>query len=214
MNRKKTYLVALALCLISFIILSIMVKTNFTYLIDHFGQLLFQQTPHHTQHLFKKFDKFFSPETDLFYGFTISACLLVFSKIKNQLHLGIYSVIAISGTTLLAFIVNMIVKPLFGRIRPDGSKGFSYPSDHAMLAFALLISTAYILTLYINHTTPKLLIIISSIILTLFIGFSRVYLEKHFITDIIGGYLLSATILFSILYFDNLCREKMNKKNN
>ncbi len=65
----------------------------------------------------------------------------------------------------------MIVKPLFGRIRPDGSKGFSYPSDHAMLAFALLISTAYILTLYINHTTPKLLIIISSIIMIITIFF-------------------------------------------
>ncbi|MCJ2385330.1 phosphatase PAP2 family protein [Lactiplantibacillus plantarum] len=210
MNRKKTYLITLAICLISFILLSIMVKKNFTYFIDHFGQMLFQQTPHHTQHLFKRFDKIFSPETDLFYSFVISSCLLALSKAENQLNLGIYSVITISGTTLLAFIVNMIVKPLFGRIRPDGSKGFSYPSDHAMLAFALLISTAYILTLYINRTTPKLLIIISSVILTLFIGFSRVYLEKHFITDIIGGYLLSATILFSILYFANIYREKIN----
>lgn len=210
MNRKNFYLVTLTICLISFIILSIMVKINFTYFIDHFGQLLFTHTPHHTQHLFKKFDKFFSPETDLFYGFTISACLLVFSKIKDQLNLGIYSTIVISGTTSLALFVNMIVKPLFGRIRPDGSKGFSYPSDHAMLAFALLISTAYILTLYINRTTPKLLIIISSVILTLFIGFSRVYLEKHFITDIIGGYLLSATILFSILYFANIYRGRIN----
>lgn len=210
MNRKNFYLVTLTICLISFIILSIMVKINFTYFIDHFGQLLFTHTPHHTQHLFKKFDKFFSPETDLFYGFTVSACLLVFSKIKDQLNLGIYSTIVISGTTSLALFVNMIVKPLFGRIRPDGSKGFSYPSDHAMLAFALLISTAYILTLYINRTTPKLLIIISSVILTLFIGFSRVYLEKHFITDIIGGYLLSATILFSILYFANIYRGRIN----
>lgn len=210
MYRKKTYLVTLTICLILFIILSIMVKINFTYFIDHFGQLLFQQTPHQIQHLFKRFDKFFSPKTDLFYGFAISACLLAFSKIKDQLNLGIYSAIVISGTTLLAFIVNMTVKPLFGRIRPDGSKGFSYPSDHAMLAFALLISTAYIITLYINRTTPKLLIIISSVILTLFIGFSRVYLEKHFITDIIGGYLLSATILFSILYFANIYRKEIS----
>lgn len=79
-------------------------------------------------------------------------------------------------------------------IKPDTATGYSFPSGHTQ-TFATW-STAFSF-----HFKRKILLIIS-IILTLAVGFSRLYLGAHFPSDVIAGIILGFLLsyLFNILY--------------
>jgi len=67
---------------------------------------------------------------------------------------------------------------------------FSFPSGHATTAIALYGLLAYFLYRH-YHTHPRRgLILWLSAGLILIIGFSRVYLGVHYLSDVLGGYLL------------------------
>lgn len=77
-------------------------------------------------------------------------------------------------------IVELILKPLIGRIRPDGSDGFSFPSGHATIAFTMAV--------VLSRKEPKWKWLFFT--LAVFISLSRIYLGKHYPLDVIAGGLL------------------------
>lgn len=80
-----------------------------------------------------------------------------------------------------AFINEYIIKTIFSRSRPtDIISGFSFPSTHAVLAFAF----AYIL----SREEPRFAKWFY--LLAVFISLSRIYLGVHYPLDIIGGALV------------------------
>lgn len=102
----------------------------------------------------------------------------------------------------LSSILNYILKIIFKRVRPSNiiviEKGFSFPSGHAMGAMSFY---GYIIYKVFNSNINKKLkwIYISLLIfLIILIGFSRIYLGAHYLSDIICGYLIS--VEFLILY--------------
>ncbi|CFX98384.1 Phosphatidic acid phosphatase type 2/haloperoxidase [Syntrophomonas zehnderi OL-4] len=99
-----------------------------------------------------------------------------------------------SAWVLMGFLKNIIARP-----RPLGealtiATGFSFPSGHAMLSLAFYGFLALVVS---GDCPPKYrsLIRVGFSVLILIIGFSRVYLNVHYTSDVLAGYILGALIL-------------------
>lgn len=68
--------------------------------------------------------------------------------------------------------------------------GYSFPSGHSATAMLLYGLLAYWLIRGQRHRGRKIVIGMAAISLILIVGFSRIYLGVHFLSDVVGGYLL------------------------
>ncbi|MDR3563942.1 MAG: phosphatase PAP2 family protein [Negativicutes bacterium] len=100
-----------------------------------------------------------------------------------------------------AYIGNPMLKNFFQRPRPmPYIRDYSFPSGHAMISFAFCISVAYLIS---RHTVSKVsgsMAVTVGVVITILMGLSRIYLNVHYPTDIIAGFLASGFILsFTLL---------------
>ena len=135
--------------------------------------------------------------------FLIILTLVLLLFLKNK-----YYKIGIVVNLCIAFLVNTLLKLFFLRDRPNINQlisitGYSFPSGHAMTGMAYYGFIIYLLYVYFDNKKIKWPIIIILSILILLIGFSRIYLGVHYLTDVIGGYLLSISYLIVFVYFFN-----------
>jgi len=119
------------------------------------------------------------------------------SKEKKKFILP-WALIAV-GTEAIIFLV----KIWFHRPRPLLAvfleNTFSFPSGHSAIALAFYGYLAYILLKLFN--TQRLVILISFSLLIAFIGFSRLYLGVHYLSDVLVGYLVGLIVLSLGIYF-------------
>jgi undecaprenyl-diphosphatase len=114
-------------------------------------------------------------------------------------------------------ILNQVLKWLFHRARPDlhrliGIGGYSFPSGHAMSAFAVYGTLAFLLWRHIESRSGRSILIIISSLMILAIGISRIYLGVHYPSDVIGGYFASACWLAFAIGFYQRYQDKHTKK--
>ncbi len=105
-----------------------------------------------------------------------------------------------AATLLMALtgggVVNQLLKLVFRRDRPAlklrraHASGYSYPSGHPMTTLATYGTLAYLAGRRGNLTQHPGVVLIWAPILILcgLVGWSRVYLEVHYPTDVIGGW--------------------------
>jgi len=67
---------------------------------------------------------------------------------------------------------------------------FSFPSGHATAVVAFYGIVFYALIRDAKRLKVKFILLVSWLLLVLLIGFSRIYLCEHFVSDVVGGYLL------------------------
>ncbi|HVM40134.1 MAG TPA: bifunctional DedA family/phosphatase PAP2 family protein [Acidimicrobiia bacterium] len=97
-----------------------------------------------------------------------------------------------------ALILSGVVKELVARPRPPGTLravdagGLSFPSGHAVHATTLFLALAYLHGAVVRHWRARVVIWLGACSLALFVGFSRVYLGVHWLTDVLGGHALGA----------------------
>lgn len=97
---------------------------------------------------------------------------------------------AFGGTAVLT----VGLKNAFVRPRPDfaypspADFGWSFPSGHAMGALVVYGMAAYMLARQLEGTLSRLLIVGFAGTLVVVIGFSRLYLGVHYLSDILAGY--------------------------
>ena len=146
--------------------------------------------------------------------FVISLCaaLFLYFVLKHRTELILFGSVMI-GTP----IINQILKHFFHRTRPDLHRlieagGYSFPSGHAMNAFAVYGIITFLLWRHIpSHLGRTILILISSGFIFM-IGTSRIYLGVHYPSDIIGGYFASGFWLTMAIGFFQRYKERRSKR--
>ncbi len=121
-------------------------------------------------------------------------------------------VIALSSLVLMLFL-----KYLFKRKRPlspllKAAKGLSFPSGHSITAV-----TFYGLLIYIVFKTQpdgilKFIVAAVLILLIILIGFSRIYLRVHYVSDVLAGFIIGTLWLAVSLEVLNILEEYIEEK--
>ncbi|MDD4333385.1 MAG: bifunctional DedA family/phosphatase PAP2 family protein [Patescibacteria group bacterium] len=121
--------------------------------------------------------------------FVVSVFLAIFFFLKYKKYF-LSLAVTICGSAATIYLGKILIerpRPLEATYLEDS---FSFPSGHAAIAVAFYGFVAYFLCREIKSWRTKNNIIFSALILILLIGFSRLYLEVHFLSDVLGGYLL------------------------
>jgi membrane-associated phospholipid phosphatase len=100
----------------------------------------------------------------------------------------------------LSVAVKFPLKALIDRSRPSlaplvHASGAAFPSGHALTAFVVF----GLLPLVLLPTGPSRIVAwLGSALIVLAVGFSRIYLGEHWLTDVIGSYLLGTVFVLAV----------------
>lgn len=131
---------------------------------------------------------------EYFWSFII-AVLFLFGKEEGKI-----TALLIFVSIIIVIPVNITLKEVIDRDRPLSAideSSESYPSGHASIVTAGALGSM----LYFNSTWKKKTVVIVLIIESFLVCISRIYLESHYISDIIGGALLGSFIVLATSFY-------------
>lgn len=105
------------------------------------------------------------------------------------------------GASIIQTSLNRVIKAIVRRPRPNvdvfiRESNFSFPSGHAMAITCLYGLSIYYL--YKSEIRYRKLLIVICVLIIVLVSLSRVYLGVHYFSDIIGGILLSSSLVLYI----------------
>lgn len=127
---------------------------------------------------------------------TVLIALIALARQRDWLRA--WAVALVTGGGLL---LSTILKLIFHRARPLTAAEFmthpsySFPSGHAMNSMITYGFLALLLLDRVHASGKRVAIVLAAVIVIGAIGFSRVYLGVHFVTDVVGGWLAGAAWL-------------------
>ncbi|MGK0699836.1 phosphatase PAP2 family protein [Priestia flexa] len=104
--------------------------------------------------------------------------------------------------------LNWLLKEIFERPRPEWSQlvdasHYSFPSGHAMNSSAFFVGLLCLVFIYTRTQSVRIIASLCLILLILLVGFSRMYLGVHYLTDILAGYALGISWALSMYQLYN-----------
>jgi membrane protein DedA with SNARE-associated domain/membrane-associated phospholipid phosphatase len=138
-----------------------------------------------------------SIETIVLLGVVVAA---FFAWRRRWLFLGSW-LAAVAGSAVL----NHLLKGLFERPRPYFEHpllietSYSFPSGHAMESFVVYGMLAYFVILTLRSWESRVAVVFGAALLVVLIGFSRMYLGVHYLSDVLAGYAAGGVWLSALI---------------
>jgi undecaprenyl-diphosphatase len=194
--RKHIWLVAVSVIL--FVMLALYVRAGITV---GFEGWVYSETVEHMSPVMTDIVKGITHIGDASVVMAFCILLIIIPKTRKTIAL------PVSSAVILSALLNIVLKELFARERPDilrliNETSYSFPSGHAMIN-ATLYTMLIIMVFKFIKSPPRIWgLSLLCIMLILSIGFSRVYLGVHYAGDIIGGWIIgfAVTILVYVLW--------------
>lgn len=98
----------------------------------------------------------------------------------------------------------MTPRPLHSAMVPPFETYFAFPSGHVLGVWALLLSMGYLICSRRLAANNIIIWVITSLLITSVVAFSRLYLGYHWLTDISGSIGVGLIILSIIIVLDKL----------
>lgn len=138
--------------------------------------------------------RFFYLLTQTCHEYFIITSLVVLSVLFIRFKKSYYVLGMLAANGGIALTV-MIGKSIFKIARPleysyYTMTNFSFPSGHSATAITFYGLLTYLLIRNVKGTREKALILLGGLVIIILIGFSRLYLCEHFVSDVFIGYLL------------------------
>ncbi|OHB68658.1 MAG: hypothetical protein A2Y77_15845 [Planctomycetes bacterium RBG_13_62_9] len=113
------------------------------------------------------------------------------------------TLVLLLAATLGGLIVTLLLKSLFARPRPEFAAPDAYvltasfPSGHSMLSAVVYLTLGALLARTSTQYRAKLYFVGMAMLVTMLVGFSRVYLGVHYPTDVLAGW--SVGLIWALL---------------
>lgn len=196
---NKRYLNYSLLALIPFLIIIIIIMFNMNA-IQHIDNrvtlsIISWRTP--------QLSSFFSAVTILANPTSVVATVLILTIIAyvltKRFHLPLWIILTNSIGSLG---LNPLVKNIVQRSRPDEElrlvqeASYSFPSGHAFASMVAFGCVILLLLLFLKPSAFRGVLIVLSFVTILLIGFSRIFLGVHYLSDVVAGFSLGLFWLF------------------
>lgn len=187
--KNKKILIPLGVLSLLFIILTILVCTNTIEPLDNAASsfIISIRSPELTNTM------------NIITNISGSYALIVFTTLFIIMMKKKKYPLAITINLIAVFITSQLAKAIVGRDRPldmlVSAPGYSYPSGHSMVGLAYFSFLSYLVIKYIPNKIVKIILPIVFTITILLVGFSRIYLGVHYLSDVLAGFLLGAIYL-------------------
>ncbi|MBH0166715.1 phosphatase PAP2 family protein [Fictibacillus sp. 7GRE50] len=132
--------------------------------------------------------------------------LIIMKQIRNSLLL--------IGSILVSYGLNLLVKSMFQRERPQDYRlleedGYSFPSGNAMVGTSFYLFAAVLL----YQRYQKRWILVTGAILPFLLGLSRVYVGVHYPSDILAGFALGIVLVIILTKLTDKRRKQVESVN-
>ncbi len=128
--------------------------------------------------------------------FVVECCAILIFLMYHRRR----DIVLFMGSVFAGQVVSFLFKTITERPRPEG--GFlpilgsdSFPSGHALMAMVFYGLVAYLFTRSVRSSGKRVIILVGAGLLIFLIGFSRVYLGVHWLSDIVAGWALGGVLL-------------------
>lgn len=196
MSKKLKISLLLIIC---FIILTLLI---FFDKMTGFDNFIYHLITSHMNDSLTKVNKCFT-----FLGSTLFIIILsvfffffyLFKKRKNCSFI-------IASTIIISTILNNVIKLIIRRERPlvlalVNEKSFSFPSGHTMASTALYGILLYFVIKSNLNKKVKIFLSIILVLIPLLVGVSRIYLGAHYASDVLGGFILSSSLVLGVCHY-------------
>ncbi len=120
-------------------------------------------------------------------------------------------IIFLTAALISGEVIKELLKFLIHRQRPDAvfsllpENGYAFPSGHAFMSVIFYGMLCYFIYQACKKKWQRIILLVATAILVFLIGFSRIYLGVHWISDILAGWLIGGAILaFFIVKLKNI----------